>query len=218
VKDTITGSVPNRAHRLFHGARGNHRLPIVLSAIGLANEEAATATVEALAKFGHPLRHRHRRRHRLRRIILVVRIFRGFRAFARTRVGTGFGKNRVLVFYARFRGCSGSNPSHSSRPSRDQSISTLQRPALNCLRAKCKGQFQLVVSALKTMGCAGPAQFDCPKRSRLMGGQFPAKTSCQTSQIQGVSTSIHSFRPICPFFNSFCSLIRQFFNSTVFAL
>jgi hypothetical protein len=44
---------------------------------------------------------------------------------------------------------------------------------LNCLRAKCKGQLQRVARALKTICCARPTRFDCPKRSRLMGGQFP---------------------------------------------
>jgi hypothetical protein len=89
-------------------------------------------------------------------------------------------------------------PSHSSWPSCDQSASTLQRPAANCLRAKCNGQLQRVVRASKTTCCARPAQLDCPKHSRLVGGQFPAKTSCQMSQIQGVFASIRLVRPVCP--------------------
>jgi hypothetical protein len=35
-------------------------------------------------------------------------------------------------------------------------------------------------------------QLNCPKQSLLMGGQFPAKTLFQISQIQGISASIPS--------------------------
>jgi hypothetical protein len=101
-----------------------------------------------------------------------------------------------------FRGCSGSDPSYSSRPSRDQSISTLlprrsaaktgQRPAPNCLRAKCNGQFNSVTRIMTIRRYADMEQLNCPKQSRLMGGQFPTKTSFQISQIQGICASIPS--------------------------
>jgi hypothetical protein len=49
------------------------------------------------------------------------------------------------------------------------------------------------------MSYAKTAEGNCPKHSRLVGGQFPAKTSCQISQIRGIFASIRPVRPICPF-------------------
>jgi len=40
------------------------------------------------------------------------------------------------------------------------------------------------------------------------GGQIPAKTSRQTSQIKGISASIRPVRPICPFASPFSTIFQ----------
>jgi hypothetical protein len=75
---------------------------------------------------------------------------------------------------------------------RRSATKTGQRPAPNCLRAKCNGQFNSVTRIMTIRCYAGMEQLNCPKHSRLMGGQFSAKTPFQISQIQGISAFIPS--------------------------
>jgi hypothetical protein len=53
---------------------------------------------------------------------------------------------------------------------------------LNCLRQNAMGRFHAVVKSIRIMGYAKAGERICPKNSRLVGGQIPAKTSCRASQ------------------------------------
>jgi hypothetical protein len=69
----------------------------------------------------------------------------------------------------------------------------------NCLRQNAMWQFDSVVKDYKTMSYAKTGECNCPKTSRLVGGQIPAKTAGQISRKQGIFASIFPVRPICPF-------------------
>jgi hypothetical protein len=69
----------------------------------------------------------------------------------------------------------------------------------NCLRQNAMGQFHTVVKSIRTMSYAITREPNCPKNSRLVGGQIHAKTPRRISQKQSIFAPIRAIRPICPF-------------------